>query len=111
MIEPLPCNALRWRCDPDRLEFETTADVDPVAGVIGQSSAVDALSFGLEIDAPGQNVFIRGLTGTGRMTLVQRLLEVFDLALDQRADAGLADARAATVVRVQAVFLNRRKSL
>jgi ATP-dependent Lon protease len=75
MIEPLPCNALRWRCDPDRLEFETTDDVEPVAGVIGQSSAVDALSFGLEIEAPGQNIFIRGLAGTGRMTLVQRLLE------------------------------------
>jgi ATP-dependent Lon protease len=34
-----------------------------------------ALSFGLEIDAPGQNVFVRGLTGTGRMTLVRRLLQ------------------------------------
>jgi len=74
MVEPLPCTALRWRCDPDRLEFETTDEVDPVAGVIGQSSAVDALGFGLEIDAPGQNIFIRGLAGTGRMTLVQRLL-------------------------------------
>ena len=30
---------------------------------------------GLEVEAPGQNVFIRGLTGTGRMTLVRRLLE------------------------------------
>ncbi|MHC4974763.1 MAG: Lon protease family protein [Planctomycetota bacterium] len=75
MVDPLPCNALRWRCDPDRLDFETTDDVEPIVGVIGQHSAVDALKFGLEVDAPGQNIFIRGLTGTGRMTLVQRLLE------------------------------------
>ncbi|MHC4548848.1 MAG: Lon protease family protein [Planctomycetota bacterium] len=75
MVEPLPCEALRWRCDPQKLPFETTDDVEPIAGVVGQASAVDALSFGLEIDAPGQNVFIRGLTGTGRMTLVRRLLE------------------------------------
>ncbi|HEX5136490.1 MAG TPA: AAA family ATPase [Planctomycetota bacterium] len=75
MPAPLPCTALRWRCDPESLPFETTADVEPVAGVIGQASAVDSLRFGLECGAPGQNVFIRGLTGTGRRTLVRRLLE------------------------------------
>jgi len=74
MIEPLPCTALRWSCDPTTLKFKTTADVEPVAGVIGQDSAVDALRFGLECHAPGQNVFVRGLSGTGRMTLVKRLL-------------------------------------
>lgn len=26
-------------------------------------------------DAPGQNIFVRGLTGTSRMTLIQKLLE------------------------------------
>ena len=39
MVEPLPCKALRWRCDPESLPFETTADVEPVAGVIGQAVA------------------------------------------------------------------------
>jgi ATP-dependent Lon protease len=75
MVKPLPCTALRWRCDPETLPFETTAEVEPIAGVIGQASAVESLRFGLECGAPGQNVFIRGLTGTGRMTLVRRLLE------------------------------------
>lgn len=73
--QPLPYHALRWRCDPKSLRFESTQDVTPVPGVIGQESAVEALRFGLEIDAPGQNVFVRGLTGTGRMTLVRSLLE------------------------------------
>ena len=82
-IEPLPPEtllppeALRWRCDPDELEFETTADLEPTIGVVGQSSAMEALQFGLECDAPGQNVFVRGLTGTGRMTLVGHMLEPF----------------------------------
>jgi len=75
MIEPLPCTALRWTCDPSALPFETTAEVEPIPGVIGQPSAVEAVRFGLECDAPGQNIFIRGLTGTGRMTLVRRILE------------------------------------
>jgi len=73
--EPLPLDALRWRCDPAALPFKSTAEVKPIDEVIGQDTAVEALRFGLEIYAPGQNVFVRGLTGTGRMTLVRRLLE------------------------------------
>ncbi len=73
-IEPLPVSALRWRCDNDCLKFETTEEVEPIAGIVGQDSAVESLRFGLEIDAHGQNIFIRGLSGTGRMTLVRRLL-------------------------------------
>jgi ATP-dependent Lon protease len=73
--QSLPVEALRWRCDPQALPFSSTAEIAPVDGVIGQDTAVEALRFGLEIYAPGQNVFVRGLTGTGRMTLVSRLLE------------------------------------
>ncbi len=36
---------------------------------------MEAMRFGLETRAAGQNVFVRGLIGTGRMTLVQRVLE------------------------------------
>ncbi len=71
----VPKPELRWYCEDEHLEFETTADVDPIQGVIGQDDAVEALRFGLEIDAPGQNIFVRGLVGTGRLTLVSRLLE------------------------------------
>ena len=71
----LPVSALRWHCDPDSLGFATTAEVEPVEGIVGQPTAVEALQFGLEIDAPGQHIFVRGLAGTGRLTLVRRLLE------------------------------------
>lgn len=66
---------LRWRCDPEQLGFETTAEIEPIRGVMGQEDAVEALRFGLEVDAPGQNIYVRGLSGTGRMTLISRLLE------------------------------------
>ncbi|MFH0980339.1 MAG: ATP-binding protein [Planctomycetota bacterium] len=72
---PLSAAALRWRCPPEELPFRSTAELQPVVGVIGQEGAVEALRFGLEINAPGQNIFVRGLTGTGRMTLIRRLLE------------------------------------
>lgn len=72
---PLNADALRWRCDPESLPFESTAHLEPVEGVVGQDSAVESLRFGLEVHAPGQNVFVRGLTGTGRLTLVWKMVQ------------------------------------
>jgi len=71
----VPCEKLRWHCDESQFAFETTAELEPTLAVFGQSDAVEALRFGLEFKAPGQNIFVRGLTGTGRLTLVHRLLE------------------------------------
>lgn len=65
---------LRWRCDEAVLDFETTRDIDPAVGILGQKTAREALEFGLACDAPGQNVYVRGTRGTGRMSMVRRLL-------------------------------------
>jgi lon-related putative ATP-dependent protease len=75
MPSPLPASALRWRCDPARLPCDTTAECPPLQGIVGQDAAVEALRFGIECAASDQNVFVRGLTGTGRMSLVRRLLD------------------------------------
>jgi len=77
--DPLPVEALRWRCDPDELPFDSTSDVNPSTGAIGQDDAVEALRFGLTTKAPGHNIFVRGLSGTGRLRLVQRLLVENDI--------------------------------
>jgi ATP-dependent Lon protease len=71
----LRADQVRWRCDPAQLPFQTTDEIEPARTVVGQDAAVEAVRFGLECYAPGQNIFIRGLTGTGRMTLVRQLLE------------------------------------
>jgi ATP-dependent Lon protease len=73
--EPLPADCLRWQCSPEKLAFESTAEIEPVTGVVGQDDAVEALLFGLETNAPGQNIFVRGLSGTGRLTLLRRMLQ------------------------------------
>jgi len=75
MLNPLKPEELRWSCDPAVFEFETTDDVEPIDGVVGQEHALEALRFGIESSGPGQNIYIRGLTGTGRMRVVRRLLE------------------------------------
>ena len=42
---------------------------------IGQDTARDALVFGIECDAPGQNIYVRGSRGTGRGLMVHQLLK------------------------------------
>ena len=65
---------LRRRSDPEQFSFETTADVSPLEEIIGQERAVRALRFGLDIQSPGYNVFVAGLSGTGKGSIVRRFL-------------------------------------
>ena len=66
---------LRWRCDPAQLPCDSSADVEPLHPVTGHEDAVEALRYGLAVRAPGQNIYVRGLIGTGRERMVRRLLE------------------------------------
>ncbi len=72
--KPLDRSQLRWFCDPARIEVASTAELEPTDEIVGQDSAIEALRYGLETAAPGQNIFVRGLTGTGRSTTIRRLL-------------------------------------
>ena len=74
-LEPLTPERLRWRCDAGHFEFADTTDVRPAEGIVGQDAAVEALRFGLQFHAPGQNIFVRGLESTGRARLVHRLVK------------------------------------
>jgi len=66
---------LRWRCNPAEFDFKTTADLKPLEGIIGQERALKALQLGVELYGAGYNVFVCGLSGTGRATTVKQLLE------------------------------------
>lgn len=70
----VPLEKLRWRCDPASLPFETTAELPPLEGMIGQQRAQRALELGVEIAGPGYNIYVCGTRGTGRLTAVQQLL-------------------------------------
>ncbi len=66
---------LRWRCDPARIPFETTAQAQPLEGVIGQDRALRAVKMGVELAAPGYNIFVCGLAGTSRGGMITRMIE------------------------------------
>jgi predicted ATP-dependent protease len=71
----LPPEKLRWRCDLARIPFETTAQAEPREGFIGQERALRALKMGVELSAPGYNVFVCGLAGTSRGGTIARMIE------------------------------------
>lgn len=66
---------LRWRCSPDVFAFDSTTDLEPVEGIIGQERALKALRLGVDLKSPGYNIFIAGLSGTGKATTVKKMLE------------------------------------
>src|SRR5215510_2475549 len=65
---------LRWRCELSRIPFETTAQADPREGFIGQERALRALKMGVELTAPGYNVFVCGLAGTSRGGTIAKMI-------------------------------------
>ncbi len=74
-VPEVPLEKLRWRCDPKSLPFETTDDLTPLEGILGQERAQKALTLGVEIARSGYNIYVCGVAGTGRMTAVQQILE------------------------------------
>lgn len=65
---------LRRVCDPAVFEFDSTADIDPLDEVIGQERAVQSINLGLNMNQPGYNIFITGLEGSGKRTIVQDIV-------------------------------------
>ena len=71
----VPADQLRWKCPLDELKFESTEDIPHSKQIHGQQTAMKALQFGIECAAPGQNVYVRGKSGTGRKSMIRQLLE------------------------------------
>jgi len=72
--EELSPDKLRRSFDLEELACETTETVPQIKGMIGQDRAVRAIEFGLNIDSPGYNIYVAGLSDTGRTSTVERIL-------------------------------------
>ena len=66
---------LRWTCELSRIPFETTAQAELREGFVGQERALRALKMGVELSAPGYNVFVCGLAGTSRGGTIARMIQ------------------------------------
>jgi ATP-dependent Lon protease len=79
IFDEVPLEKLRWRCDPNSLAFETTANIEPCQEIIGQERGLEAIRVGVDINSIGYNIFVTGLAGTGRFTTIKCVLEEIDV--------------------------------
>ncbi len=66
---------LRWQCDPSIFDFECTKDLAPLREFIGQDRAIRAIEFGLSMRHDGYNIYVAGLTGTGKTSIVKAYIQ------------------------------------
>ncbi|HEY5649626.1 MAG TPA: ATP-binding protein, partial [Nitrospiria bacterium] len=71
----IPLEKLRASVKPKDLPFSSTEELIPLEGVIGQERAVRAMDFGLHIQDRGYNIFVCGLPGTGKSTVVKSMVK------------------------------------
>lgn len=67
-------------CNLDNLTFETTENLKPLKGIIGQKRGIEALSFGLRMKKKGYNIYVSGISGTGRSSFTNSITEGFSKA-------------------------------
>ncbi|MDP3111308.1 MAG: ATP-binding protein [Thermodesulfovibrionales bacterium] len=74
MPDKLSINELYKCCDMNIFKFNTTDDLPPFEGTIGQDRALKALDFGISLENSGFNIFILGENGTGKMSTIKSIL-------------------------------------
>jgi len=74
----LSATELRWRWSKKDIPIASTDEAKPTTDIIGQERALKSLRIGLEMKHFGYNVFVTGITGTGRTTTIKRILKDFE---------------------------------
>ncbi|WP_418699427.1 Lon protease family protein [Anaerotignum sp.] len=86
MQRELSYTELKNGCSADDFSFRSTAELEPLEGIIGQDRAVKAFDFGLHVKIKGYNIYMSGPSGTGKTTYAkastERLAATEDVPLD-----------------------------
>ncbi len=73
-ITKLSSEKLYTRCDPQKFSFTSTAELEERLSALGQDRALAAVEIGINIQSKGYNLFCLGPEGTGKSSLVKRVL-------------------------------------
>ncbi len=74
-MKALPLNQLYKACVLKELPFKSTRQLDPLAEIVGQNRAQEAVRFALSMPHGGYNVYAVGRNGLGKRTMMLRYLE------------------------------------
>ncbi|MHB0858926.1 MAG: Lon protease family protein [Anaerolineae bacterium] len=73
-LELLP-EQLRARTSPSAFPFSSTAELPPLDRILGQTRAVRAIDFGIDMPGQGYNIYVAGPAGSGRTTVARQFLD------------------------------------
>ena len=71
----LSYKSLKKYCNPEKLPFETTEELESISTGIGQERAIKALEFGLNVDVKGYNLYLEGPSGVGKTMYTKKYLD------------------------------------
>lgn len=74
-ISTLKPHQLYTVCNSQKFDFSSTAELEERMSALGQDRAMKAVELGINIKSKGYNLFCLGLEGTGKTSLVKRILE------------------------------------
>ncbi len=74
-ITKLKSSELYRVCDPKKFDFTSTAELEERMSALGQDRAISAVELGINVKSKGYNLFCLGPEGTGKTSLVKRVLE------------------------------------
>ncbi len=75
----------------DLFNFKNTSELSPLSNIIGQKRAIEAIDFGLNMKGSGYHVFVTGVGGTGKSTIVRELLTAHAMNDDTSQDLCLVN--------------------
>jgi lon-related putative ATP-dependent protease len=75
MVIELSYEKARKKCTTKIADCNSTAELEPLQQIIGQDRAVKALQFGLKMRDGGFNIYVSGMSGTGRKTIIVGFLQ------------------------------------
>ena len=75
LAKPLKADEAYAKCKPQELKkFKNTSELKPSHNIISQQRAVHAINMGLGIRKPGYNIYVAGILGTGRTSVMRNFL-------------------------------------
>ncbi|WP_296823616.1 Lon protease family protein, partial [Sulfurovum sp.] len=73
--KPLNVDKLYTHCNLEIFDFKTTAELEDLDEIIGQSRALKAISLGIGIKKGGYNLYAMGKPGSGKHSVVERFIQ------------------------------------
>ena len=73
--KPLTVSEVFAPCPTTHFKFKTTKELKSSHDIIAQDRAIRAINMGLGIRRPGYNIYVAGIQGTGKTSVIRQFLE------------------------------------